>query len=151
MESYAKQVATQLLQTLDAALPLLTAIDNAVATQKPAPEKWSNKEVIGHLIDSACNNHQKFLRTMQAENHLNFIGYDQDFWVKTQQYNQRDWSELINLWKSYNQHLAHLMMQIPDEALSKTISIQDGDKIDLAFLIADYVAHLKHHLRQILH
>ncbi|MCC7244290.1 MAG: DinB family protein [Saprospiraceae bacterium] len=140
-----------MLQTLDAALPLLTAIDNAAATQKPAPEKWSNKEVIGHLIDSACNNHQKFLRTMQAESHLNFIGYDQDFWVMTQQYNQRDWSELINLWKSYNQHLAHLMMQIPDEALSKTISIQDGDKIDLAFLIADYVAHLKHHLRQILH
>src|SRR4051812_26490037 len=73
-----------------------------------SPNKWSAKQMIGHLIDSAANNHQRFVRA-QFMNDLVFPGYDQDAWVEVQKYNDEAWSNLVNLWASYNLHLAHLI------------------------------------------
>src|SRR6478609_7364599 len=73
---------------------------------KPAPEKWSKKEILGHLIDSATNNHQRFIRIQFEDNPV--IGYDQNKWVEYSRYQQMSTTELIRFWQTYNQHLAAL-------------------------------------------
>ncbi len=145
-----EQTAQILLETIEKALPLLQQISDAEASAKPRPEKWSKKEILGHLIDSASNNQHKFVRTMQAEAHVDFVGYAQNFWVEAQGYNGADWSAIIALWESYNRHLAHVIRNVPSGKLENTISIEGSQAFTLQFIMADYVEHLKHHLKQIL-
>jgi hypothetical protein len=90
------------------------------AEVRPAPGKWSPKEVIGHLIDSASNNHQRFVRA-QFQDNLIFLGYAQDDWVRVQDYQSADWAELIQLWEQYNFHLARVMERVPARSVSASI------------------------------
>lgn len=143
--------AKHLLETLEMALPLLNSIPDAEAARKPAPGKWSKKEILGHLIDSACNNQQKFVRTLRAPGgHLDFIGYAQDEWVAAQGYQTAPWPQIIDLWRAYNIHLAHVIAQADPSKLSNTITIEGSGPFRLDFIMADYVEHLKHHLKAIL-
>ena len=142
-------VADNLRATIETALPLLEEITDADASNPRAPGKWSRKEILGHLIDSACNNQQKFVRTRQQQ-HLDFVGYQQDFWVETQQYNSADWKGLIALWRAYNFHLAHVIEHTDPALLGNSITIDDHGTFTLEFILEDYVEHLKHHLLQIL-
>ncbi|MBN8679602.1 MAG: DinB family protein [Chitinophagales bacterium] len=144
-----KQTADALLTVLEEVLPLLKAIPDDVAAVKPVG-KWSKKEIVGHLLDSASNNQHKFVRTMQAEGHLDFVGYAQDFWVSSQQYQTESWENLITFWEAFNRHLAHVIRHTPESTLSNTISINGSQSFTLAFIMEDYVEHLKHHLKQIL-
>lgn len=145
-----KSVAQHLLDTLEKALPLLRQISITDASAKPIPQKWSKQEILGHLIDSASNNQHKFVRTMQAETPLSFVGYAQNDWVEVQQYNTANWLEIIALWEAYNRHLAHIIHHTPLEKLENTISIDGSKPFSLGFIQADYVEHLNHHLNQIL-
>lgn len=142
--------AQHLIDTLEKALPLLQQISMDEAVAKPIPDKWSKQEILGHLIDSASNNHHKFVRTMQADQHVEFVGYAQNFWVEAQAYNSASWTELLALWESYNRHLAHLIRIVPLVKLENTISIDGSQPFTLGFIMADYGEHLKHHLNQIL-
>jgi len=144
-----KQVAALLCETLNRSLPLLRNITASAAGAQPAPGKWSHKEIIGHLIDSAANNHQKFIRTMAADG-LQFPPYEQNYWVSSQHYNACSWEALLQLWKSYNRHLAHVMEHIPEAASEHRLYIGDKGPYTLSFIVPDYVAHLKHHLKAIL-
>ena len=142
-------VAENLRETMETARPLLEDITDAEASIPRAPGKWSRKEILGHLIDSACNNQQKFIRT-QAQAHLDFVGYQQDLWVETQKYNAADWGSLIAFWRAYNFHIAHLIENTDAELLGNSITIDDHGTFTLEFIMEDYVEHLKHHLLQIL-
>ena len=115
-----------------------------------AEGKWSRKEIIGHLIDSVSNNHQRIVRTLLVSN-LAFPAYEQEKWVKIQHYQGEDWEVLINLWKNYNLHLLHVISIIPEDGLNKLCKVGDKAPITLLFLIEDYINHLKHHLGQILY
>lgn len=140
-------------------LPALGAISEAESTQPRAPGKWSPKEVIGHLIDSAANNHQRFVRAgLQPD--LIFPGYEQEEWVRSQRYRDAPWPELIELWRLYNLHLARVMEALPDELRLRPTDrhnfhrigfrkIPEGEPATLDHLLHDYVAHLRHHLGQI--
>lgn len=143
-------IAQHLLATIQKALPLLRQISDAEAAAKPNPDKWSKKEILGHLIDSASNNQHKFVRTMQAESPTSFVGYAQNFWVEAQQYQESDWQNLVSLWESYNRHLAHIIQHTPTEKRENRISIEGSQPFTLGFIMTDYVEHLKHHLKQIL-
>lgn len=144
-----KHTALQLLNTMQQALPLLRTITDADASIKPAPDKWSKKEIIGHLIDSAANNHQKFVRTtMHAK--LDFPPYAQDEWVAVQRYNDASWQNILNLWEDYNIHLSHIIQHLPEDALQNTIFIGGKGPFTLEFIAQDYVEHLKHHLKAVL-
>ena len=90
-------IATELLQTIDAALPRLRSIAEPEAARPRAPGKWSPKQVIGHLIDSASNNHQRFIRAQQGTE-LAFPPYAQDHWVNCQRYAERQWDDVVSLW-----------------------------------------------------
>ncbi len=127
----------------------LRQIDNRSASVRPAPGKWSKKEILGHLIDSATNNHQRFVR-MQLTAHLELPGYDQEEWVRLQHYQDRPWREIIDMWQVYNTQLVEVIRNIDPKALRNTWRAPDGKDVDLEFVVRDYLVHMRHHLDQIL-
>jgi hypothetical protein len=143
-----ESVADDLLSALKTA-DRLRKIDDAAASKRPAPGKWSNKEILGHLIDSAANNHQRFVR-LQLTARIDLPGYEQDDWVRVQRYQERSWHEIIELWQVYNTHLAALIRGVDPAALRHIWHMPDGNEEDLEFIMRDYVRHLRHHLKQIL-
>jgi hypothetical protein len=137
----------------------LTLIEEDKVKQSLTEGKWSIKEIIGHLIDSASNNHQRFVRA-QSTSSLTFEGYDQDAWVASQNYQEANWHELLILWRGFNLQIAHLMEQTPEDIRKQARNIHNLHQIafhtvpedlptSLDYFMGDYVLHLKHHLKQI--
>ena len=146
-------------QTIDATLPRLQRISESESAVPRAEGHWSAKQIIGHLIDSATNNHARFVLG-QLKDDLLFAGYDQDGWVRTNHYQQRNWQDLIELWAAYNRHLHHLMAHADREKLKTPCTLHtlqeiafktvpQAEPVTLEYLMKDYVDHLKHHLAQI--
>jgi hypothetical protein len=141
-------VGSELLETVESALPELQAMSDLDATRPRAPGKWSPKQVIGHLIDSASNNHQRFVRAQEGPR-LMFPAYEQDHWVSSQHYDDRSWNDLTSLWHAYNRHLAHVIALIPEDRRSVPCVVGADAPVTLGFLAHDYVVHLRHHLKQV--
>jgi hypothetical protein len=133
---------------LDEVPPRLRKLHADQVTQKPAAGKWSPKEELGHLLDSAANNHQRIVRT-QLEDKPAMPSYDGDRWVELHGYQQRDWHELIGLWSALNQQLLTAARAVPEHGWSRTCSIGDSKPLTLLFVFEDYVRHMVHHLRHI--
>ena len=142
------EIARELSSAVDLIAQQLKRIEPAVAQHKPAADRWSIQEVVGHLIDSAANNHQRFVRALQVDA-LTFPKYDQQQWVADQHYNLAPWSDLVDLWRFYNIQLAHIIRNIPDSALEVQCTIGPNDPVTLLFLIEDYLVHMQHHLKKI--
>jgi hypothetical protein len=119
-----------------------------VAAHKPAPEKWSPKEELGHLLDSAANNHQRIVR-VQFEDKLAMPGYQQERWVAVHGYQRREWSELISLWKALNLQLLAAAISVPDDAWANTCTVGGSEPMTLQFVFEDYIRHMLHHLEHI--
>jgi hypothetical protein len=137
----------------------LSGLSAAAVSRRPAPGKWSTKEILGHLIDSAANNHARFVRA-QLQDDLVFAGYAQVEWVAAQRYQDAPWPALAALWREYNLHIAHVMESMPDEVRLGVRPRHNLHEIawqtlapdapaTLDYFMRDYVAHLHHHLRQI--
>lgn len=144
-----KETVEEFRSTIEAATTQLRAITEAASSERPAPTKWSKKEIIGHLIDSASNNHQRFVR-LQLGDQLSLPGYEQEGWVGVQQYQNESWEQLVQLWKSYNLHLLHLMAHVLEDKLQNTCAIGGNPPVTLEFIMVDYVRHMRHHLKQAL-
>ena len=136
-------------ETITTGCERLAQISEADSAVKPAPGKWSKKEIIGHLIDSASNNHQRFVR-VQLYDDLDLPGYEQERWVAVQDYQNAAWAELLALWKAFNEHLARIIALIPEEQLARTFRVAGGEPVTLGYWVEDYLRHLQKHLRQIL-
>jgi hypothetical protein len=145
---------------IEKSMPMLEKMSDEATRRRPAPSKWSPREIIGHLIDSASNNHQRFVRA-QFQDDLVFPGYEQDAWVSAQRYQEAPWNELLALWRGFNLHIARVMEAAPadqrlrprhrhnlDELAWKPVPRDAPTTLD--YFMADYVAHLKHHLGQII-
>jgi hypothetical protein len=116
---------------------------------KPAADKWSKKQIIGHLIDSAQVNLQRFVRCTYEENFK--LIYNQEQWVKAQHYQDADINELLILWESINDQIIRVLANYP---VNRSQIQCDTGKKEVSFrtvswLALDYVDHLKHHLKQI--
>ncbi len=144
--------------TLESASERLLVLPEA-ETEAPLDDGWCAKQILGHLIDSAANNHSRFVRA-QLKDDLLFEGYDQEGWVRVQKYEQEAWITLVDLWTNYNLHLLHLFENISAETLKKPRVNHSLDKIawktvppnepvTLEYLIRDYFGHLREHLGQI--
>ena len=140
-------VATALRERVATAVPRLRRMPEAEVARRPAPGRWSKKEILGHLIDSAGNNHQRFVRAQLAAE-LDFPRYEQEDWVRCQGYAAADWALLVELWSAYNRHLAWVLDRLPAERLTVTCRIGPYEPVTLAALAEDYVRHLDHHLAQ---
>ncbi len=126
----------------------LLAMKEDDVSAKPTPDKWSKKEIMGHLIDSACNNHQRFVRA-QLTDKLEFPGYAGTDWVHCQGYGHENWVLLIELWSAFNAHLAHVVSHIPPDKIFVQCKIGESNVMPLEALIADYIRHMEHHLKQL--
>jgi hypothetical protein len=126
----------------------LNALSAQDASSRPQPGAWSKKQELGHLIDSAINNHARIIR-VQMENAPALPGYEQDAWVERQGYDDRDWRELVVLWSALNQHMLTAARRIPSTALARTCTIAGSKPMTLEFVIEDYVDHMVHHLQHI--
>jgi hypothetical protein len=146
-------------RTIETAAARLHALGEAEARTPRATGAWTPKEIVGHLIDSAANNHGRFVRA-QFTDELVFDGYEQEAWVRAQRYNEESWPLLVELWKTYNLHLLHVMACAPEETLQRPRTKHSLDRIawrridasqpaTLEYLMRDYIGHLKNHLRQI--
>ena len=134
------------VRTLPSVLSRFTEAESEV---RPSPERWTKKEVVGHLIDSASNNHQRFVRG-QLDVGQDFPRYDQEGWVRIQDYQSALWTDLIDLWRAFNDHLLHVAGRMPEEGRRATCRIGGGEEVTLEWLFVDYVDHLEHHLRKML-
>lgn len=141
--------AVRLRRVIGDATRLFANADDASTRVKPAPGKWCAREVLGHLIDSACNNHRRFALGL-AGDVTRWDGYEQDAWVRSQRYAEARWSDLVSLWTAYNTHLAHVMAATPAESAAREALSPDGSRrLTLGFLMHDYVDHAEHHLGQL--
>jgi hypothetical protein len=129
----------------------IAAIPDPEFSAKPLPHKWSKKEVLGHLIDSAQNNLRRFL-TGQYEPTPPKIFYDQDFWVRANGYQSAAKEDVIQFWRLINDRIAQTLSAMPAEHYSRTCDTGKGavQLRSLEWLAEDYVKHLKHHLNQII-
>jgi len=142
------QSADRLARILATAPPRLVDISEDEASPS-APGRWSKKQILGHLIDSAANNHQRFVRAQLAASYEG-PSYEQEQWVAAQNYATESWPDLVNLWLLYNRHLLHVMRAMPEAPLATPCAIGGSAPVPLAEVIAGYVDHLEHHLAQIL-
>ena len=151
--------AEDLRRTVRAAAPRLRSLTALEAGTPRTRGKWAPKQIIGHLIDSATNNHGRFVRAQLADS-MRFEGYDQERWVEVQQYAKAPWQELVDLWEALNLHLARVMEAASEEARTRTRNehalntlawraVPEDATTTLEYFMQDYVGHLKHHLRQI--
>jgi len=138
----------------------LRQLSEAEMCAKPRPNKWSKKELLGHLIDSAYNNHQRFLRAATQGN-LIFQGYDPDDWVLKNAYQERDSAAIITFWVQSNIHLACLIKTLSPKLLTTLTTahnfdqigmnkVEPGDAKSLGYLIWDYLHHIEYHMVQLL-
>ncbi len=142
------ELSEKLRSLVEAAEPGLREISETESSQPILAGGWSRKQVIGHLIDSASNNHQRFVRAA-LQTSLDFPGYDQTGSVRVQAVQDADWQLLVALWAVYNRYLAHVIAQLPASKLETVCRIGSGDPVTLGFLATDYVVHLGHHLSQL--
>ena len=142
-------LGSTLRDVVDREAVLLSAITDSDASHKPSPLAWSKKQELGHLIDSAANNHVRFVAaSIQPE--FRGPGYAQDAWVDRHAYQEMPWLEILDFWKRYNHFLADLIQRIPEDRLQTSCTIGSGATVTLQFLIEDYTAHMQHHLDHIL-
>ena len=118
---------------------------------KSTPGKWSKKEILGHLIDSAANNHHRFVKAQTEEGPIRIISYHQNDWVEVQNYNKEDTKALVDLWENYNKHILNIILNFNEDKLGTKWLLEDNKASGetILFLIKDYVDHMDHHLKQI--
>lgn len=142
------ELARALRAEVEEAATRLRAFRETDVTSDRGPGKWTKKEVLGHLIDSADNNHQRFVRAQFASPFI-WPGYDQQSWVSLHRYRDRPWAELVDLWVAMNRHVAMVMESVPAGKLQTPCTIGDHEPASLEWWMQDYLRHLRHHLTQI--
>lgn len=145
-------LASYLERTLATELPNLRAIADGPATAKPNRPSgvgWSQREELGHLLDSAVNNHARIVRAA-LEPAYEGPGYEQEGWVAVHRYREIPWTELVELWRAHNRILLPLIAGIPEAKLATPCMVGSSPPVTLGFLIDDYVLHMQHHVDNVL-
>jgi hypothetical protein len=126
----------------------LLRMHDQVAAEIPPPDKWSRRQELGHLLDSAANNHQRIVRA-QLEAQPAMPGYDGDRWVDLHDYQHRDWKELIGIWSALNSQLLAAAEAAIPSASARTCTIAGSEPMTISFIVDDYVEHMLHHLQHV--
>jgi hypothetical protein len=144
-----KEISADLNRTVDAFYLQYKGLNDNIASKRPQPDEWSMKEIIGHLINSCSNNHQRFVG-LQFVNEMSFPEYQKYHleWMNAEKFNEMKIADLLLLWKQYNILIGHLIENIPSDKLDNYLTMPDGKENSLRKLVEDYVSHLKNHLDQ---
>ena len=143
-------LASDIENAVNEASPWLRGLADETIKGRPNIGEWSVKEIVGHLVDSATNNHQRFVR-LQVADGLIFPDYskDNETWVSIQDYQESPWDELLALWRFYNLHLARVIRTVKEECIDNIWVVDEDTQITLGELMVDYLRHLNDHLQQI--
>lgn len=143
-------LASDIEKTVDEACNRLQNLPAEAIEMRPDPGAWSVKEIFGHLIDSASNNHQRFVR-LQITDNLSFPDYSEDnsTWIAIQKYQEAPWDELLSMWQYFNLHLARIIRAVNSDCLDHLWAVNADTSVSLGGLMTDYLRHLKDHLQQI--
>jgi hypothetical protein len=155
-----RESAARLRATIESSGARFALVSEIESARRPRPGSWSRKEIVGHLVDSASNNHQRFVRA-QFQDDLVFPGYAQDDWVRAQRYSDEPWGDLLALWRAFNLHIAHVMETTPENELLRPRvrhnlheiawkPVSARDVVTLEWFMVDYVGHFEHHVNQAL-
>ncbi|MFL5562160.1 MAG: DinB family protein [Gemmatimonadaceae bacterium] len=153
------EIAAELRAAVSEARAWMIAVPETESHRRPRPEGWSPREIIGHLIDSASNNHGRFVRGALEES-LVFATYDQEAWVALHCYQEQSWASLVARWTAFNEQVAVTIEHIAENALTRRRREHNFDRIawktvaasepaTLEYFIRDYIGHLRHHLAQV--
>ena len=145
-----KNTVDELKRVLKDMEPKIMAIDDVEFSAKPRPDKWSKKEVIGHLVDSAQNNLRRFI-TAQYEDRPRIV-YEQDFWVNANAYQTASKADVVSLWRLVNERICAILAGMPPSAYTMLCNTnkEEPEYKTLEWLAADYVRHMKHHMNQVI-
>jgi hypothetical protein len=144
--------STRLLEKVNQYYEILgTKIKDESFTYKADPNKWSGKEILGHLCDSASNNHRRFIRILKSTSVVNIEPYDQNLWVNANNYQSEIFSceDVLELWRLLNKQIACVLDLYTEQELIKEVELNDGKKASADWLIQDYFEHMNHHLEQL--
>lgn len=141
-------VAARFRADLDSLRQTLIQVPASLADTPWRPGGWTRKQIVGHLLDSAANNRQRFVRAT-IDGGYEGPGYVQDAWVAVHGYDSQNWRTLLRWWQAEHEILAAIVDRIPEERLSASCKVGDGAPVTLRFLIEDYIDHQKHHFGQI--
>lgn len=150
MDSSVEHWIERLEKHLESLPLIISGIDEGAMSHRPAPGKWSKREILGHLIDSAVNNHQRFIRIQFEPEPFRIEPYAQDEWVARKGYQDLPTALVLDWWTSQNRQIAHLMRCAGPDTLQRQCRTPGGGLYTFQWLFEDYVVHLEHHLRQIL-
>lgn len=142
-------LALKLQETVAREFAQLSGLTEADAAVTGSSAAWSKKEELGHLIDSAANNHVRFVRA-SLEPEFRGPTYHQNGWVERHGYDEMPWEDLLEFWRRYNALLAAVVRRIPEDRMQTPCVIGESAPVTLRFLIDDYVLHMQHHLDHIL-
>lgn len=136
---------------IEAEVQILSELKTETITLRYNKQNRSIKQILGHLIDSASNNHQRIIRLQYCKDLLLFPDYRQnnDLWISLQDYQNADWNNMIQLWKFYNLHLIHIIKSADPEKLDSYWCDFEGTKVTLAEMIEGYLDHLHLHIDEI--
>ncbi len=145
-----KRLASDIEATVNEACRRLKSLSDETVESRPDPGEWSVKQIVGHLVDSASNNHQRFVR-LQVADGLVLPDYSQDneAWVSIQSYQEAAWDDLLNLWRYFNLHLSHVIRTVNEECINHIWVVDEDTYVTLGELMTDYLRHLNDHLQQI--
>jgi hypothetical protein len=143
-----QNISEELSRTISESAEAMKKLSPSGWDYRRGPGKWTRKQILGHLVDSAANNHQRFVR-VQFED-TPFIRYDGDNWVAVQDYLNEPAEILIDVWLSYNRHLAYIITKIPENKLGNLCNVGKEEPFPIEWIIKDYLRHMKHHLEQII-
>ncbi|WP_257346874.1 DinB family protein [Pseudalkalibacillus decolorationis] len=117
---------------------------------KSKPSKWSKKEILGHLCDSASVNHRRFVEILISEEPIEIVGYKQDLWVQAHNYqNEYSIKDTLDVWKALNTQITNLLTDLNEEQWNLQCLTHDEGAVTLEWLVNDYLEHTHHHLDQI--
>lgn len=139
----------QAVQTLERMIDELTGRLKSISPETAAARQdgeWSVKMELGHLVDSAANNHQRVVRA-QLEDNPSMPGYDGEKWVELHGYQEREWNDVIALWEGLNRHLLAAAKAVPEDGWSRTSTVAGSEPMTLECLLEDYIHHMRDHFR----
>lgn len=142
------EIAEQFRAGLDDVHSALISVPESLADVPWRAGGWTRKQIVGHLLDSATNNRQRFVRA-SSEGSFEGPNYSQDEWVAAHGYDRQPWQTLLTWWESEHEILMAVVDQIPEERLEAQCFVGGDVPVTLRFLIEDYITHQRWHLKQL--
>jgi|ERR1700691_910440 hypothetical protein len=143
----ATELAQEFRSELGALQAILLGLSPELADTPWRAGGWTRKQIVGHLLDSAANNRQRFV-CAAADGRYAGPKYAQEAWVAAHGYAEQDWETLLRWWQAEHEILAAVVDRIPEERLSAECVVGDGEPVTLRFLIEDYITHHRWHFGQ---